>query len=520
MTPTTNPPPPPFVQTIQDRNGLGLVIGLSKKSSNPDKKQVVFIRALQRRADGTQSEAVRKGEMMPQDVVEAVNGVEVGTDLSVLTKEINKVDIDGPITFRVSRRAKDEERRLKALADQKIALKLNYQLRTIFNMIDTDKSNSLTLAEIDAAGKQIFLDKLGIHLPADIIKNGFASLEQFAEIGDGKISFEEFRGVLYSKELALSSRNTRYAKYAILFKTLDKDASGSIDKDEFLGANDMMKKLFGENGDSIVEEFASADLNNDGQISFEELRNIAEDFYERHLHPDGYEEADSISLTHEEATALIDEHYDEDHTDTVGTPEHLAEIGSVVESAAAAATAAAAAAAAFSGVGFVGIGVRAREARLGGDSISGGSVSGCEKRVERTFDRTGLASAPARTDGVCRDHRVGDMKSGVDSGVQLFCIELVVDTALLEHFADDPQSLSEIAVLAARLHAQVEGLAPAGLRVEEDVEILAHLGIRLAARARQAAMGGLQLLVPRLEGGCIEIGRDRRLGVLGKASQD
>ena len=329
-----------------DRNGLGLVIGLSKKSSNPDKKQVVFIRALQRRADGTQSEAVRKGEMMPQDVVEAVNGVEVGTDLSVLTKEINKVDIDGPITFRVSRRAKDEERRLKALADQKIALKLNYQLRTIFNMIDTDKSNSLTLAEIDAAGKQIFLDKLGIHLPADIIKNGFASLEQFAEIGDGKISFEEFRGVLYSKELALSSRNTRYAKYAILFKTLDKDASGSIDKDEFLGANDMMKKLFGENGDSIVEEFASADLNNDGQISFEELRNIAEDFYERHLHPDGYEEADSISLTHEEATALIDEHYDEDHTDTVGTPEHLAEIGSVVESAAAAATAAAAAAAA------------------------------------------------------------------------------------------------------------------------------------------------------------------------------
>ena len=104
---------------------MGLVIGLSKKSSNPDKKQVVFIRALQRRADGTQSEAVRKGEMMPQDVVEAVNGVEVGTDLSVLTKEINKVDIDGPITFRVSRRAKDEERRLKALADQKIALKLN-----------------------------------------------------------------------------------------------------------------------------------------------------------------------------------------------------------------------------------------------------------------------------------------------------------------------------------------------------------------------------------------------------------
>ena len=385
------PPPTTVRTTIQDRNGLGLVIGLSKKSSNPDKKQVVFIRALQRRADGTQSEAVRKGEMMPQDVVEAVNGVEVGTDLSVLTKEINKVDIDGPITFRVSRRAKDEERRLKALADQKIALKLNYQLRTIFNMIDTDKSNSLTLAEIDAAGKQIFLDKLGIHLPADIIKNGFASLEQFAEIGDGKISFEEFRGVLYSKELALSSRNTRYAKYAILFKTLDKDASGSIDKDEFLGANDMMKKLFGENGDSIVEEFASADLNNDGQISFEELRNIAEDFYERHLHPDGYEEADSISLTHEEATALIDEHYDEDHTDTVGTPEHLAEIGSVVESAAAAATAAAAAAA----------------AAAEGDADAGDGESAAEPVVSE-------ALAKAQADAKAAEQEAADKKEAED----------------------------------------------------------------------------------------------------------
>ena len=110
-----------FEVTIsKDPKGLGLVIGLSKKTKqNADKKQVVFIRALQPRSDGSQSAAVKNGEICPQDVVEAVNGVEVGTDLNVLTQEINKVDVNGDITFRLSRLAKAEKRRLKALADTK-----------------------------------------------------------------------------------------------------------------------------------------------------------------------------------------------------------------------------------------------------------------------------------------------------------------------------------------------------------------------------------------------------------------
>ena len=53
--------------------GLGLVIGLSKKNTQREKKQVVFIRAVQCRSDGTQLEAVKNGEIMPRDVVEAVN---------------------------------------------------------------------------------------------------------------------------------------------------------------------------------------------------------------------------------------------------------------------------------------------------------------------------------------------------------------------------------------------------------------------------------------------------------------
>ena len=94
---------------MQESTGLGLVIGLTKKSTNPEKKQVVFIRAFGLLANGSQSEAVKSGVMMLQDVIEAVNDVDIGTNLSVLTDEINKVEIGGPIKFRLSRRTKDED---------------------------------------------------------------------------------------------------------------------------------------------------------------------------------------------------------------------------------------------------------------------------------------------------------------------------------------------------------------------------------------------------------------------------
>ena len=48
--------------------------------------------------------------MMAQDVVEAVNDVEIGKDLTVLTDAINKVPINGDIKFAVAP-AKDEARR-------------------------------------------------------------------------------------------------------------------------------------------------------------------------------------------------------------------------------------------------------------------------------------------------------------------------------------------------------------------------------------------------------------------------
>jgi Ca2+-binding EF-hand superfamily protein len=176
------------------------------------------------------------------------------------------------------------------------------------------------------------LDKLGLHLGKDIIENGFSSLEQFSEIGDGEIDYEQFRGVLYSKELALSGRKTRHAKYAVLFKKLDKDSSGSIDKAEFVAANEMLDKLFGENGTAIAEEFSAADLNDDGIIQFTEFCDICEDFYERHLHPDGYHAEESVTISQEDANNLIEEHFDENHESETGVPENLAEINTLVQS--------------------------------------------------------------------------------------------------------------------------------------------------------------------------------------------
>jgi hypothetical protein len=61
---------------------------------------------------------------------------------------------------------------------------------------------------------------------------------------------------------------------------------------------------------------------------------------------------------------------------------------STADRTAAVAAAVAAVVAAFPGVRslLVGIGVRAREARLSGDSVRGGGVSGCDQRGERTLD--------------------------------------------------------------------------------------------------------------------------------------
>ena len=78
--------------------------------------------------------------------------------------------------------------------------------------------------------------------------------DKFGKKGNGKISFEEFRGILYGPELAVASRKTRYAKYAVLFKQLDTDGSRSISKEEFIAwwngeSNDkdgLWKKLHGE----------------------------------------------------------------------------------------------------------------------------------------------------------------------------------------------------------------------------------------------------------------------------------
>ena len=92
---------------MQEPAGLGLVIGLSKKLTNPEKKQVIFIHSFNLLANGSQSEAVKSGVMMLQDVIEAVNDVDIGTNLSFLKDEIDKVEIGGPIKFRLSRRTKD-----------------------------------------------------------------------------------------------------------------------------------------------------------------------------------------------------------------------------------------------------------------------------------------------------------------------------------------------------------------------------------------------------------------------------
>ena len=72
-----------------------------------------------------------------------------------------------------------------------------------------------------------------------------------------------------------------------------------------MGATDLLKKLFGENSEALKAEFETIDADGNGKIMFTEFANGAEDFYERHMHPDGYEaKATWEAHTQEEAEAL------------------------------------------------------------------------------------------------------------------------------------------------------------------------------------------------------------------------
>jgi calcium-dependent protein kinase len=88
--------------------------------------------------------------------------------------------------------------------------------------------------------------------------------------GNGSIDYNEFLTATINREKILSTKNLEMA-----FQTFDKDSSGKISTDEIMqlfNNKDIEKSVF----EKIVKE---ADENGDGEISYEEFKNLMTKFF-------------------------------------------------------------------------------------------------------------------------------------------------------------------------------------------------------------------------------------------------
>ena len=65
-------------------------------------EKVIFIKGIKTRSNGTYAPEVQE-KFHPQDVIVAINGVNIGNVLSLVSAEINKVNTHQPLRFSVRR---------------------------------------------------------------------------------------------------------------------------------------------------------------------------------------------------------------------------------------------------------------------------------------------------------------------------------------------------------------------------------------------------------------------------------
>jgi calcium-dependent protein kinase len=89
--------------------------------------------------------------------------------------------------------------------------------------------------------------------------------------GNGSIDYNEFLTATINREKILSQKNLEMA-----FKTFDKDGSGKISTDEIMAIFNSTDIKDRSVFDKIVKD---ADENGDGEISYEEFKNIMTNFF-------------------------------------------------------------------------------------------------------------------------------------------------------------------------------------------------------------------------------------------------
>ncbi|CEO94473.1 EF-hand domain-containing protein [Plasmodiophora brassicae] len=132
------------------------------------------------------------------------------------------------------------------------------ELREAFQLIDTDKSGSISLDEIE-----VLLKKFGKPFNKEQLS---AMLKSVDENGDGTIDFEEFCGLMIKPA---TKDMTFEAELREAFIVFDKDGNGLISAQELMSVLINLGEAVTE--DEIATMIADADLNGDGQMDWDEF---------------------------------------------------------------------------------------------------------------------------------------------------------------------------------------------------------------------------------------------------------
>jgi len=129
------------------------------------------------------------------------------------------------------------------------------ELKEAFEIFDKNKDGSISVSELEK-----ILKSLGEKATRDEVKQMVAKVDKD---GDGNISFDEFVALM------ATAKSSSDAEMRQAFDVFDSDHSGKISREEL---RQVMKTL-GENvtEDQLNDMLKAADINEDGEISFEEF---------------------------------------------------------------------------------------------------------------------------------------------------------------------------------------------------------------------------------------------------------
>lgn len=134
-------------------------------------------------------------------------------------------------------------------------------LRAIFKQLDESGDGRLSLAELKNGYQKFFSDSLS--------ENEFDNLiSKLDQDGSGFIEYEEFLRATIDTETLLTEKNLEFA-----FNFFDKDGSGKLSAEEvksILGVVSTEK----DGGEIVKKVISEVDVNGDGEINFEEFKNL------------------------------------------------------------------------------------------------------------------------------------------------------------------------------------------------------------------------------------------------------